>query len=115
VPDAGGNLGLGYFGIEMPRYLNHARLQQFIGALIHELRLKRKMSQAALGQASAVNRSIISRLEHGHAVSHTVFLRLAAGLGVEEIYFRIGNAGSKSGSYLPGDVSALRHAMLPKQ
>lgn len=63
-------LGLRYFGFELPRDLNRACQQQFIGSLVHELRLRRKMSQAALGQASAVNRSIISRLEHGHAVSH---------------------------------------------
>ena len=55
------------------------------------------MSQAALGQTSAVNRSMISRLENGHAVSLMVLLRLAAGLGVEEIYFRVGNGRSKSG------------------
>ncbi len=90
-------LGIRYFGLEMPRDLNHACLPQLIGSLVHDLRLRRKMSQADLGQASAVNRSMISRLEHGHAVSLTVLLRLAAGLGVEEIYFRVGNAGSKSG------------------
>ena len=56
------------------------------------------MSQAALGQALGVNRSMIYRLEHGHAVSLTVLLRLATGLGVEEIYFRVGKAGSRPGS-----------------
>ncbi len=90
-------LGLRYFGFEMPRDLNHACLPQLIGSLVHDLRLRRKMSQAALGQTSAVNRSMISRLENGHAVSLMVLLRLAAGLGVEEIYFRVGNARSKSG------------------
>jgi len=74
-------LGLRYFRFAVPRDLNHACLPQFIGSLIHELRLHRKMSQATLGQASAVNRSIIFRLEHGHAVSLTVLLRLAAGAG----------------------------------
>lgn len=90
-------LGLGYFVIKMPRDVNHSCVKKFLGELIHELRLNRKMSQVALGKASTVNRSVISRLENGYAVSLMVLLRLAAGLGVEEIYFRVGNAGSESG------------------
>lgn len=73
----------------MPKDLARTELQQFFGSLIRDLRLRRKMTQSALGQSSTVNRSMISRLERGHVLSLTLVLRLAAGLGVEEIFCRI--------------------------
>ena len=99
----------------MPRDLNHACEQQFIGSLNHELRLHQKMSQAALEQASAVNRSIMSRLEHGHAVSFTVLLRLAASSALKKTIFASAGPEPNPARDLPGAVRVLLLAMLPKQ
>jgi transcriptional regulator with XRE-family HTH domain len=68
-----------------------------VGALIRRLRCRRGITQAALASLSGVNRSYISRAEHGKVTPSVIALmQIAGALGVSKLMLRLRSSSASS-------------------